>query len=997
MTVTLEKNGTFKHRSLVPGTCLITELAQTLCSTGTALSDIHVVLPTQRLQVYLTQEILRIRGGASVLPRLWTWDRFLENLIADFYDMKLVMVSSQAELIMDHVLRQRQDVLGERPSHTNPRHAHELVHLAGELQKSDAQSSAQGALQDFLARDWRRSEDVYRGLSERIQDVFDSLKAFEESMAEQQWVTTEEARCGSIKKWLETEEPEAFTHLPRGPIIMAGLTSLPPIEVQLLKRVAGSENVSTWLDEPPPHSQSTPLALLRSAVGMSPNATTSVSWALGVKKIYAAPDITHEVLHVLKEVKGLLDGGTPAHEIGVIIPEEKAYAPAFKAFSERLGIPCNMPLATPWAASPVARWLKLVATVSQENEIHSMGQYVLHPMTRKLFDAQATFDEKKFQEQLKYFPEVSHVVTEVMNFVQREFDELDASYIEHALTWATKSEAQDIDAARNQLTEAMAQLMPEDGRRQLSPREQSSWNILSKAIDQVCALAPLRGYKSTGWTRFLADIYQTANQQSTRDTGEPLHGVQVIGLTEARYVPFAAAFIVGCVEGSFPHALPRDSLIDNSMRHVMGLPGWHELESLEDTTFHLLTSRLPHVVLSFSHADGDSPTIRSRWIEQLSPRLSSTEIELSEIHDFLAPAAPAANELAQVEVSSESEGFAADHESLTATTSASRLRSLIWCPYRYLMDARRLVTVELPEDRAQIKAGLTLHRVLEAFFKVETMPGLPQDLVMSACPAEEGLFTPWAHRRLDALSELIVPKEFARTALFQHMTGRGWRDVAEFWRRLFAAGWHPQNVETEVKLGSPTTIKFKVHDRIIEVHGTIDAIHHPGQRDAPTLITDYKTSSTPSSTAIAQGLEPQLVLYAEAIDQDHNSPSPEKSRLDKTVITYYSLSAGKPSFVGVGKDAKDHLAKFHLISSYSKFSDLGGALNAVRERWHARLSTIAKTSSFAADPSDCGFCSYQGICRKNDPRYKDRIAQQKIAKPAAERNATKEADVDTGV
>jgi RecB family exonuclease len=975
---------TLNHRSIAAGSCLITNLAHELIRARETMLSTHVVLPTQRLHVYLTQELARLQDGVSLLPHLWTWDRFLEELVCEYVEDNLVMVSFQCELIMDHLLKQRQQKQPSKQMNINPRHAHELVHLASEIVRSGVESTARDTLQNYLDRDWRRSADVHESLSGRVAEVFDALDEYARTLHDMGWSTSEAARSHAVKSWLSQDEQTQISSSPRGSIIIAGLTSLPTIESKLLGVLSKFENVSIWLDEAPPISASSPLAELRTAINMPPASAPRELWALGVKAIAAAPDVTHEVTHTLLSVKELLDDGIPSHEIAIIVPDETAHGPAMLALANKLDIPVNIPLASPWATSPIGRWLQLVTNLGVENQVHNIGQFFIHPMTQTLFEAPEHFDATALQRQLKNFPDIERVPTQLIRFLQHTFSAEDSAYLLRAMNWSLSFPAPDIETAKKEVLRVLDLLSPDQGKH-LSPREMSSWKIIRESVEQVGALNPLRGFKPKDWSAFLSDIYRIASKQSIRDTGEPLYGLQIIGLTEARYVPFAAVFIVGCVEGSFPHALPRDSLIDNGMRRMMGLPGWSELEALEDTTFHLLTSRLPHVELSFAHSDADSPTIRSRWIEQLAVRITPHDVESSEAYQLFPCNKETASLIANMELTSTKEGYAPDHEALTATTSASRLRNLLWCPYRYLLDARSIEAIELPEDRAQIQAGVMLHRVLESFFKIENIKGQSAHLNFSECPNNAAEFVTWAHERLDALAKVIVPNDLARTAQFQHMTGRGWMQVAEFWSKLYLAGWSPKQVSTEVKIGTPTKIKFSLGQREIEIHGSIDAVHF--DPSGSTLLIDYKTSSTPSASSVAEGLEPQLVLYAVAVAQSGSTPIHEDvGTLQNSAVAYYSLSAGRPSYVAIGRNVKDRLSDHQLISSSTRFADMDVAVEAVKSRWNNRLNVISETTSFVADPSDCGFCQYAGVCRKNDPRYRSRISHQKTAKPDSRPN-----------
>jgi hypothetical protein len=665
------------------------------------------------------------------------------------------------------------------------------------------------------------------------------------------------------------------------------------------------------------------------------------------------------------------------------VPDEDKYAPALQAMAQQVGVNVNMPLAISWTTSIIGRWLRLVTSLGRDNEIHGFGQFILSPLTKSFFAAPETFDDHQFQLELKNLPEFGRDGAEICDFYKRKFDPVTADYIDRAVSWCFTSTLPNIDSAKEQYLKTLETLKSQLSETHQSPREVSAWQIAQDAAEQVAQLDVVCQFSGNFWQQFLANVYRTASQESIRDTGEPLSGLQIIGLTEARYIPFNAVFIVGCVEGSFPHGLPRDSLIDNKMRRVMGLPGWGELEALEDTTFHLLTSRLPHVELTYPHSDADKPLTRSRWIEILATRMKPRQLDSSDKStSILNMEWEATTTNLPLANTNNNEGLVTDVKELLASTSASRLRHLLWCPYRYLMQARKVETVELPEDRINLQTGNWLHKVLETFFKHDDLKGLAERLQWRSKPASAAEFASWAHDRLDGISQLVVPKSLSRSAQFQHMTGRGWASIAQFWQSLCVQGWSPDLVRTEIELGKKDPpLLFELAGQAIKIHGTVDAIH--GGAEHGPILMDYKTSTTPANRDIAEGLEPQLPLYAKALSMAA-APAEIGSKvidLTDTAVGYFNLSDGKASFVALGDAAKENMQTGGLLSKRSKPLNLPDTIKAVEKRWGERLTKINSTNSFAADPSDCAMCSYAGVCRKDDPRFRDQISQQKVARP----------------
>ncbi len=964
------------HRSLPSGTCLIAELSKAL-PPGPLRADVNLVLPTQRLCLYLSRELALLDHGTAFLPRLWTWDRFLSEIIVEHHKESLVMVSSQCELIMEHVLTQRASQ-SPRPLHTNTRHAHELVHLASELARSGDEHAAKERLKQYLADDWRRQGEAYEQLKQRVDDVFNALEDYKQTLSKFQWTTKETSRSQAVYNWVEAAPDRKLASLPPGKILIAGLTSLPPVESKCLRSLAALDPVSVWLDEPTPTSLTSPLADLRQSIGLKASSESQASWAKGVRKITGCTDITHEVTYVLKSVQRLIDEGMPAHDIAVIVPDEETYGPALSALSSSLNVPINMPLATSWSQSQVGRWFRLVTSLGRGNEIHGFAQYILSPITKSLFNAPTGFDDSTFQRELKNLPAFGRFGDDIIRHFERRIDAASANYIKEAVHWCFRSPDSDIEAASQRLLNTVASLMKALSTGDSSTQEEPWSETFDKAVKQVVQLDVIRQYTSADWSKFLANVYRMASQESMRDKGEPLSGLQVIGLTEARYIPFSAVFILGCTEGSFPQGLPRDSLIDNQMRRAMGLPAWKDLESLEDTTFHLLTSRLEAVELTYAQWDAEKPLIRSRWIEMLASKIEPRIIDPGEkaasilcnkeqepLFDILTPS-----------TNTDCEGKVQDAGHLISSMSASRLRHLIWCPYRYLLHCRRLESIELPQDRSHLSTGNLLHKVLELFFAKEDPPDLEPRLQWRHHPKLASAFGAWAHERLDAIARSITPEDLSRTAQFQHMNGSGWQTIANYWQVLFEKGWDPNLVTTEVEFGKSNKLALMIDDMEIELHGSIDVLHR--SPEAGPLIIDYKTSTVPKTRMVAEGLEPQLPLYAKALSMTGlgGSTSSVQPAIDVMTAGYLNLTEGKPTFVAIGETAKNDLISKGLLSKRNKPASLVDAFAAVERRWASRLREIKSTQTFVADPSDCSTCSFAGVCRRDDPRYRERIARQ---------------------
>ena len=602
----------------------------------------------------------------------------------------------------------------------------------------------------------------------------------------------------------------------------------------------------------------------------------------------------------------------------------------------------------------------------------------MHPVTRSFFEA-SSFDFNALQLHLKDFPtKIDKNLSQLEIFLKDKISKEFVQYVLKAYAWCT-SKGNGSDNSTKTFTEKLNTVCtsPQLDRFKRDPRDQESWRILGAAISQASQLEGVLDYGLNHWPKFLDDIYRLCKSEALRDTGEPLFGLQILGLTEARYVPLKHAIIVGCVEGSFPHALPVDSLIDNTLRQAIGLPGWNDLEALEDTTFHLLTARIPNVHLTYSISDGDSPQIRSRWIERLAGKIKILQSSLKKSESWLGCTDYNLESLKTPTVRPQNEGFVGDFKDLLSKASASRLKNLLWCPYRYLMDARGVSEVELPEDRLQLKIGQMLHVILERFFDGKEFSEMPRDLALQHCPEHFNAFVDWATRRLEVLASRIIPSDLSRREEFQQMLAKGWRDVAVFWGQLLEAGFSLKTVATELTIGKDSPAFLDLSGRKISVRGSIDALHSSTQG---SILVDYKTSTVPVKKDISAGLEPQLPLYAQTVCSGAvDRPQPLKPDLSHLGAVYFNLRDGKPTFAGVGSNLKPVLQASKLLSKNSRTDLLEDVVDSMQNRWMGRISAIEKTNRFEADPSNCDYCPYDGICRKDDPRFREAIEGQATA------------------
>jgi hypothetical protein len=215
--------------------------------------------------------------------------------------------------------------------------------------------------------------------------------------------------------------------------------------------------------------------------------------------------------------------------------------------------------------------------------------------------------------------------------------------------------------------------------------------------------------------------------------GEPLEGLQIMGVLESRVLDFETVIITSVNEGKFPAGKSNNSFIPYDVKREYGLPTFKEKDAIYTYHFYHLLQRAKNIYLLYnSDSDGFDAGEKSRFITQL-------EIEKQPnhtlTHSFYNPVVPAiANELMVVE---KSELVLKRLKEIAETGfSPSSLTSYIRNPIQFYFQRilRIRETDEVEENIAVNTLGTIIHGTLEELYK----PFL--NLILTVDDIDEALF-----------------------------------------------------------------------------------------------------------------------------------------------------------------------------------------------------------------------------------------------------------------
>ena len=117
----------------------------------------------------------------------------------------------------------------------------------------------------------------------------------------------------------------------------------------------------------------------------------------------------------------------------------------------------------------------------------------------------------------------------------------------------------------------------------------------------------------------LWDIYkQVADLAEVSFEGEPLEGLQVMGVLESRVLDFENVIITSLNEGKFPAGKSSNSFIPYDVKQELGLPTFKEKDAIYTYHFYHLLQRAKNIYLLYnSDSEGLDAGEKSRFITQL--------------------------------------------------------------------------------------------------------------------------------------------------------------------------------------------------------------------------------------------------------------------------------------------------------------------------------------------------------------------------------------------
>jgi hypothetical protein len=457
------------------------------------------------------------------------------------------------------------------------------------------------------------------------------------------------------------------------------------------------------------------------------------------------------------------------------------------------------------------------------------------------------------------------------------------------------------------------------------------------------------------WRGFQKLFRQVMTSQKIPFTGEPLRGLQIMGVLETRNLDFDNVIILSLNEGQLPSPPRQGSYVPHSIRRAYGLPTYEHQDAIYAYLFYRLLQRASNISFYYStEPDIIGNGEMSRYLQQVlmesqlpvEKRVLHNPIHVHAIKPIVVDKTPAVMELLDKYVRT-------DGERLFHLTPSS-LNDYIECSLRfYLKQVALLKEAEEVEEEVDARVfGNILHDVVywlyDEFRKKRNGLVTPEDLDITDEHIDslvDRAFRKFYHLKDDEEvvyeGKRVVVKEVVRTFLRKILERDS--DHAPFEIRMLE-----DNFNEKISL---------VSGKIVRIGGKIDRADY---KNGTVRVVDYKTGRDElrfdSIASLFDGEKKhnkaafQTILYAYSYFLHHDSPS---EKIQPGLMNRNSL---------FGKDFK-----FGLKMGNEVIEDVKPMLNEFGQNLHQVVEELFNPAipfTQTTNSNSCKYCSYNALCRR---------------------------------
>ncbi len=212
---------------------------------------------------------------------------------------------------------------------------------------------------------------------------------------------------------------------------------------------------------------------------------------------------------------------------------------------------------------------------------------------------------------------------------------------------------------------------------------------------------------------------QSASETRLSFSGEPLKGLQVMGMLETRSLDFKNIILLSANENILPKPKSNYSFISYEVKKTFGLRLYHEQDAIYAYHFYRLLQRSENISLIFNtHAQDLGSNEKSRYITQLQHELEGYNPNISIREEIVSMPPPVDASSHAISIPKTKEIMQHLEEISGKGFSPSALSRYINCPLQFYFERlARLEEAEEVEETMEARTiGTVVHGVLEDLY-----------------------------------------------------------------------------------------------------------------------------------------------------------------------------------------------------------------------------------------------------------------------------------------
>lgn len=439
--------------------------------------------------------------------------------------------------------------------------------------------------------------------------------------------------------------------------------------------------------------------------------------------------------------------------------------------------------------------------------------------------------------------------------------------------------------------------------------------------------------------------------------GEPLSGLQIMGVLETRALDFDRLIILSMNEGIFPQRKTANSFIPYNLRRGFGLPTYEHQDSVWAYHFYRLIERASHVSLLYdTRSNGLQTGEVSRFVHQLHYHYEVPMRDKLVVYNVSSSKTPPLAVPKREDIMRRLDAY---RKGGSKAISASAINTYLDCPLKFYFSVVEGIREEeeVSETIESDVFGSILHKVMEELYKPFQGKMVTVDL-LKAIRKDTALLT-------GAIARAFA-SEFFKTEVVRSLTGQNYL-IGEMIRKYVEKILERDGkltpfvyIESERKING--LISLSDHSEI-RLKGFIDRVDEV--LDAIRII-DYKSGSGTTTFSSIESL--------------FNKEEKDRAKAVMQVFMYcwmyahFTENKGKtiqPGIYYVRSLFSDPFdpSVYHRIErgKSEKVEDFSGYAQAFEEGLRGCLDEIFNPEiPFTQTPTGkaCSYCPFKGICGK---------------------------------